>query len=309
MNARVVSVNRSEAKGTPKTPVETALVTLTGLEGDAHAGPWHRQVSLLSEEGTTRFSARTGRAVNHGEFAENITTSGLPLEQVRMLDQIRVGPCDLEVTQIGKACHGDRCAIFRDVGECLMPKEGIFCRVRTPGVVRVDDPILWTQHYLLCRVLTLSDRASAGLYEDQSGPAVATALTQHFAGGHWRASLRTDLIPDDRDALRQHLAEALAAGTAVLVTTGGTGLGPRDITPDTLRPMLDREIPGIMEYIRVTCAAQHPAAVLSRSLAGMIGTTLVFCLPGSPRAALEYMAFVAKILDHTLCMVQGIDSH
>jgi molybdenum cofactor synthesis domain-containing protein len=309
MNARVASVNLSKAKGTAKTPVESALVAADGIEGDAHAGLWHRQVSLLSAEGAARFSARTGRAVTHGEFAENITTSGLPLEQVRMLDRFQVGACGLEVTQIGKACHGDGCAIFRDVGQCLMPKEGIFCRVRTPGLVHVGDSILWTQHCLDCQVLTLSDRASAGLYEDRSGPSVAAALTEHFACGHWRASIQTQVLPDDPDTLRQGVAKARAAGTAVLVTTGGTGLGPRDITPDTVRPMLDREIPGIMEQIRVTCAVQHPGAVLSRSLAGMIGSMLVFCLPGSPGAAVDYMTAIRKVLDHALRMIHGIDSH
>jgi len=158
-------------------------------------------------------------------------------------------------------------------------------------------------------VLTLSDRASQGIYEDRSGPAVAEALTAHFAAGHWRASIRTGLIPDNADLLGQRVHAAVKSGAAAIFTTGGTGLGPRDITPETLRPMLDREIPGIMEHIRVTTASQHPAAVLSRSLAGMIGRTLVFCLPGSKRAVSEYMAGILKNLDHMLRMVHGIDEH
>jgi molybdenum cofactor synthesis domain-containing protein len=309
MSARVVSVNRSDAKGTAKTPAESITLTMEGVRDDAHAGSWHRQVSLLSEEGTTRFTERTGRAVKHGEFAENITTAGLPLEDVRIPDRIAAGPCELEVTQIGKACHGEGCAIYRDVGQCLMPKEGVFCKVITPGVVSAGDPIVWTRRELLCQVLTLSDRASKGVYEDQSGPAIAAALTEHFAGSHWRAGIRADLIPDDPVLLRRCVMAAAEAKAAVLVTTGGTGIGPRDITPDVVRPMLDREIPGIMEQIRVTCAAQHPAAVLSRSLAGTIGTTLVFCVPGSRRAAGEYMTEILKNLDHAMRMVRGIDQH
>lgn len=309
MNARVVSVNRSDAKGTPKTPVESITLTLEGVQGDAHAGTWHRQVSLLSEESTTLFTARTGRAVKHGEFAENITTAGFALEDVRIPDRIAVGPCELEVTQIGKACHGAGCAIYRDVGQCLMPKEGIFCKVVTPGVIRAGDPIAWTKREIRCHVLTLSDRASQGIYEDQSGPAVASSLTQHFADSHWRAGIYTGLIPDDPALLSEHIRSATDAGAAVIVTTGGTGIGPRDITPDVVRPMLDREIPGIMESIRVTCAAQHPAAVLSRSLAGVIGSTLVFCIPGSRRAATEYMTEILKNMDHALRMIRGVDQH
>lgn len=309
MSGRVASVNRSDAKGTVKTPVESITLTMEGVLGDAHAGTWHRQVSLLSEESASRFTASTGRAVRHGDFAENITTAGIALEEVRIPDRIDVGPCGLEVTQIGKECHGNACAISREVGQCIMPREGVFCRVVTPGVVRVGDPIKWTKREILCRVLTLSDRASQGLYVDRSGPVVATELAEHFAAGPWRAAVRTETIPDEPDLLRQRVREASASGAAIMITTGGTGIGPRDITPDTVRPMLDREIPGIMEQIRVTCAARHPSAVLSRSLAGMTGGMLVFCIPGSPRAATEYMQEILKNLDHALRMVRGFDQH
>jgi molybdenum cofactor synthesis domain-containing protein len=309
MNAHVISVNRSDAKGTPKTPVSSITLTPEGFQDDAHAGVWHRQVSLLSAEGTERFTARTGRAVKPGDFAENITTSGFPLEDTRIPDRITIGECELEVTQIGKACHGDGCTIFREVGQCLMPKEGIFCKVITPGTIRPGDPIAWTRRELPCHVLTLSDRASQGVYADLSGPAVVEALTQHFAGSHWRTGIRADLIPDDPARLSEYVTAASKAGAAILITTGGTGIGPRDITPDVVRPMLDREIPGIMEYIRLTCAAQHPSAVLSRSIAGMIGPMLVFCIPGSRRAATEYMAEIVKNLDHALRMICGMDQH
>ncbi|MFZ4397515.1 MAG: molybdenum cofactor synthesis domain-containing protein [Kiritimatiellia bacterium] len=309
MNAHVISVNRSEAKGMAKTPAPCIVLTATGVQGDAHAGAWHRQVSLLSVEGTARFTTRTGRAVQPGDFAENITTQGVPLEDVRIPDQLRVGDCELEVTQIGKACHGEGCAIFRDVGQCLMPTEGIFCKVTTPGTLRPGDPIVWTRGELRCQVLTLSDRASQGIYADLSGPAVADALTRHFATSHWRAGIQTELLPDDPARLRASVTTAAQSGSAILVTTGGTGIGPRDITPDVVRPMLDREIPGIMEQIRVTCGMQHPAALLSRSLAGMIGSMLVFCIPGSRRAATEYMTEIVKNLDHALRMIRGMDQH
>jgi molybdenum cofactor synthesis domain-containing protein len=309
MNAHVRSVNRSDHKGTVKTPATAITLTPAGVAGDAHAGAWHRQVSLLAEEDVLRFTQRTGRAIQPGEFAENITTAGLALNQLRIPDRLTIGPCELEVTQLGKACHGEGCAIFREVGQCLMPKEGIFCKVITPGLIRPGDPMQWTPRELPCQVVTLSDRASQGIYPDQSGPAVADILREHFAGGPWRVAIQTTLIPDDATLLRAQIAQARAAGSALLVTTGGTGLGPRDITPDVLRPMLDREIPGIMEQIRVTYAAQHPAAVLSRSLAGLIGDMLVFCLPGSRRAVLEYMTEIRKTLDHALRMIRGMDQH
>ena len=114
---RVVSVNVSAEKGTVKHPVQEILVTERGVDGDAHAGPWHRQVSILSQESIERFSENTGRKVQPGEFAENITVSGIETSDVGLMDKFRIGPVELEVAQIGKKCHGTDCAIFREVGE------------------------------------------------------------------------------------------------------------------------------------------------------------------------------------------------
>jgi molybdopterin adenylyltransferase len=126
---KVVSVNLSSHKGTIKRPAERIVIDGSGVRGDAHAGPWNRQVSLLSEESIERFAKQMGRAIRPGEFAENITIRGLDAGDVAVLDRLRFGPLDLEVTQIGKECHGPECAIFQEVGQCVMPVEGIFTRV------------------------------------------------------------------------------------------------------------------------------------------------------------------------------------
>jgi molybdenum cofactor synthesis domain-containing protein len=117
------------------------------------------------------------------------------------------------------------------------------------------------------------------------------------------------VLPDEPERLRAEVQAALARGTDVIVTTGGTGIGPRDRTPETLRPLLDREIPGIMEVIRMRSAEALPQAALSRSVAGVIGTTLVYALPGSERAVQEYLAEILKTLQHALMMLWGIDVH
>ena len=141
MPGEIASVNISLEKGTVKEPVESIMIDSLGVREDAHAGDWHRQVSLLSEESIALFSRQMERECQAGEFAENITTRGVDLLQVAPLDRFRIGTVELEVTQIGKHCHGDNCAIFQAVGKCVMPKEGIFCRVLKEGEAKPGDSI------------------------------------------------------------------------------------------------------------------------------------------------------------------------
>jgi cyclic pyranopterin monophosphate synthase len=138
--ARLVSVNVSPGKGERKQPVDHArLVAEHGIEGDGHAGPWHRQVSLLAQESIDKMVAK-GLDVQAGDFAENLTTAGIDLTSLPVGSKMAVGPTLLEVTQIGKVCH-ERCAIFYQAGDCVMPKEGIFVRVLEGGDVRAGDQV------------------------------------------------------------------------------------------------------------------------------------------------------------------------
>lgn len=134
------AISTSDTKGKPKSNVESAtLIADWGIEGDAHAGRWHRQVSLLAIESIATMQAK-GLDVGPGAFAENITTQGVPLDEAHIGDHIRIGGALLEVTQIGKACH-NRCAIYEQAGDCIMPKEGIFARVLEGGGIRPGDPV------------------------------------------------------------------------------------------------------------------------------------------------------------------------
>ncbi|MDK2908913.1 MAG: hypothetical protein PWR20_480 [Bacteroidales bacterium] len=139
----IVSVNISEQKGTVKHPCDDIILGPLGVEGDAHAGKWHRQVSLLGVESIQRFEALSGRKVAYGEFAENITTAGLELYKTRPGDRFVGDEIELEVTQIGKKCHGTSCAIFVEVGDCVMPREGIFCRVVRGGKLKPGMKLLY----------------------------------------------------------------------------------------------------------------------------------------------------------------------
>lgn len=138
--AKVVSVNISEKKGTKKHTVpEIVLQARHGIVGDAHAGDWHRQISLLAEESVDTMRA-VGATLHSGDFAENINTVGLELKTLPIGTRLQIGETVVEVTQIGKECHND-CEIKRQVGRCVMPTEGIFAVVVTEGTVRPGDAI------------------------------------------------------------------------------------------------------------------------------------------------------------------------
>ncbi|MCX5912569.1 MAG: MOSC domain-containing protein [Deltaproteobacteria bacterium] len=139
---KIVAINTSSAKGTRKKNVgQSRLIPDFGIQEDAHAGDWHRQVSLLASESIDKM-VQLGLKVGPGDFAENITTQGLDLLSLPIGTRFRMGAqALLEVTQIGKVCH-TRCAIFYQAGDCVMPKEGIFARVLEGGEIQVGDEIL-----------------------------------------------------------------------------------------------------------------------------------------------------------------------
>ena len=142
MTGRVVSVNVSDVKGVPKHEVEAIhLVEGHGVQGDAHAGAWHRQVSLLAEESIDRMRALGLNGLARGAFGENINTIGLDLCALPVGTRLRAGETVLEITQIGKECHNGGCAIRQATGKCVMPTDGVFAVVITGGILRAGDEI------------------------------------------------------------------------------------------------------------------------------------------------------------------------
>ena len=157
-------------------------------------------------------------------------------------------------------------------------------------------------------IITLSDRAFSGEYQDLSGPRIKEKLSEFFTVQKWVSNIRTALIPDDAESLQNIIREASESANLIF-TTGGTGIGPRDITIEAVKPLLTKEIPGIMEFIRMKYGAEKPNALLSRGVAGITGKSLIYTLPGSVRAVDEYMSEILKTLKHTVLMQHGIDSH
>jgi molybdopterin adenylyltransferase len=295
-DGRIVSVNVADKKGVRKEPVSSiTLVVGNGVEGDAHAGPWHRQVSLLASESIDKMRSACP-TVNPGAFGENLTTEGIVVCALPVGTRMHAGKTLLEVTQIGKVCH-DRCAIFYQAGDCVMPREGIFARVLEGGTVEPGDGIVLLKPSLIAAaVLTVSDKGSRGERDDESGAVLEDALRELGA-----ASVERALVPDEQDQIAAELVRwADETSVNLVLTTGGTGLTPRDVTPEATQRVLDRPAPGFAEAMRAGSAAKTPHAMLSRALSGLRGKTLIINMPGSPRACREQFAMIAPALPHAV---------
>ena len=306
---KIISLNTSQKKGIIKTPVNSITIDQSGIVGDAHAGNWHRQVSVLASEEIKTFSKQMKTDIAYGAFAENLTTQGVDISSASLLDTFTSGTIQLQVTQIGKKCHGDKCAIFQQIGKCVMPHKGIFCKVINGGTIKTGDEITYTRRPFKFEIITLSDRASRGEYSDRSGPAVQKMIEDHFAGTTRLCEFETAIIPDAAELLEAHIKASVKSGTDVIFTTGGTGVGPRDITPDVVMKLADKIIPGIMEHIRLKFGAEKPNALLSRSVAATIDKTLVYTLPGSVKAVNEYTPEILKTLEHLIYTLHSLDTH
>lgn len=386
----------SEARGTVKHAVpEVKLVKDYGIEGDAHAGHWHRQVSLLSAEQVDAFNQRiassnaqilertnlnkldeiqrakdeelntvekakfreqnafesdkiaesgvTKKAVIEpavaGTFGENILVSGIDLRKLPVGSLLIIKTankelarngnsniptlsaeteeqkptCDeqenaviLKLSQIGKECHS-HCQIFHRVGDCIMPREGVFATVEQGGVltagmeITVELPKADAQ--LRAAVVTLSDKGSIGQRIDTAGPRAAELLT---AAGY--DVVEQTLLPDVQAKIERELKRlADSRQVDLIITTGGTGMAPRDVTPEATLAVATRLVPGIAEAIRAGSLAITKRAMLSRGVSVLRNSTLIVNLPGSKKAVEEALDMVLSTLEHGIRLAKGTD--
>lgn len=301
---KVVAVCVSSERGTQKQNVGSGrFVVGWGIEGDAHAGRWHRQVSMLGLDQIAAFNAR-GAGVEPGAFGENLVVEGFGFRALPVGTLLRCDGVLLEITQIGKECH-NHCEIYRRMGDCIMPREGVFARVLCEGVIRVGDEMAVEARQGVrpwqSAVITLSDKGARGERMDESGPAIAGRLK---AAGY--EVLEQLLIADDAEMLKKQLCRLADQRQLDLVlTTGGTGFSPRDVTPEATLAVAERSAPGIAEAIRAASLAVTSRAMLSRGAAVIRGKTLIINLPGSPKACMESMDVFLDVVPHGLELLRG----
>ena len=393
---KIVALCISGARGTVKHAVpEVTLVKGYGIEGDAHAGHWHRQVSLLSAEQVDAFNQRiassnaqilertnlnkldeiqrakdeelntvekakfreqnafesdkiaesgvTKKAVIEpavaGTFGENILVSGIALCKLPVGSLLIIKTankkfsrngnsnkptpsaeikeqkptCDeqenaviLKLSQIGKECHS-HCQIFQWVGDCIMPREGVFATVEQGGVltpgIEITAKLPKADAPLRAAVITLSDKGSLGQRVDTAGPRAAELLAE--AGYE---IVEQVLLPDVQGKIERELKRlADSRQVDLIITTGGTGMAPRDVTPEATLAVATRLVPGIAEAIRAGSLAITKRAMLSRGVSVLRNSTLIVNLPGSKKAVEEAIEIVLPTLEHGIRLAKGTD--
>ncbi|MDR1800714.1 MAG: molybdenum cofactor biosynthesis protein [Lachnospiraceae bacterium] len=306
---RAVCISRE--KGTPKEKTAKAkFIENFGIEGDAHAGNWHRQVSLLSLDKVEKFCE--GKIdIPAGAFGENLLVSGIDFKAFPVGTRFKCNDVLLEITQIGKECHS-HCAIYEKIGDCIMPREGVFARVLKGGWIYEGDVLqqekgnpqdrtIGTKETVRAAVITISDRCYANVAKDLSGPLLKEILSN---SGYKVAEAL--ILPDEREMIERELI-SLSDETDIelIITTGGTGFAPRDVTPEATLAVATRNAPGISEAIRASSMKYTGRAMLSRGASVIRDNTLIINLPGSPKALKEGLEAVLPYLEHGIKMLRG----
>lgn len=301
---KVIAVCTSEKRGIQKHDVNSGYFAADwGIDGDAHAGHWHRQVSLLSADKIEAFNQK-GAGVVPGAFGENLVVEGFDFRALPVGTLLRCGEVLLEMTQIGKECHS-HCEIYKKMGDCIMPREGVFARVLEPGTISVGDEMTieprTKERPWQAAVITLSDKGARGEREDKSGPAIAKRLKE--AGYDVVEQI---LLADEPNALKAQLIRLCDQRQLDLIlTTGGTGFSPRDNTPEATLAVATRLAPGIAEAIRAESLKITKHAMLSRAASVIRGKTLIINLPGSPKACMESMDVFMDTIPHAMGLLRN----
>ena len=303
--AKVIAVCLSPEKGTQKHNVGKAqFIAGFGIKDDAHAGPWNRQVSLISHDKVEDFRAK-GAKVEDGAFGENLVVQGIDFRNLPVGTILSCNEVLLEITQIGKECHS-HCAIYDAVGDCIMPREGVFAKVLQGGFISVGDEMTVQSPVNIpyrVWILVSSDKGFAGEREDLSSPIIQELVTGagYQVAGH-------SLLPDEQAKLETEMRRICDEGLAeLLLTTGGTGFAKRDCVPEATMAVAQRLVPGITEAMRTQSMSITKRAMLSRAISALRGNTLIINLPGSPKAVRENLEYILPELRHGLDILCSLD--
>ena len=299
----VKAVCTSDRRGVPKVNVGSATFQENfGIVSDAHGGSWHRQVSLLSADKIEEYNQK-GADVQPGAFGENLVVEGFDFQKLPVGTTFQCGDVILEMTQIGKECHS-HCQIFKRMGECIMPTQGVFAQVLRGGVISVGDEMKIIERADIrytAAVVTLSDKGAKGEREDTSGPLICDML-----GDAGYRVVETLLLPDEQERLEQELIRLADKRQVNLVlTTGGTGFSERDRTPEATLAVATRNAPGIAEAIRVHSLSITGRAMLGRGASVIRNQTVIVNLPGSKKAVKESLEYILPHLEHGIQILLG----
>jgi len=297
----VKAVCISEKKGEQKRNVGQAEFQVNfGITGDAHGGDWHRQVSLISYEKVKAFNAHGGNA-DHGAFGENLVVEGIDFKAFPIGTRFICGDVILELTQIGKECHTP-CQIYHKMGDCIMPREGVFAKVLHGGVIAAGDRMeVRPASRFTAAVITVSDTGARGGRKDESGP----IIKQMLEAAAYQVT-HTLILPDEQTQITEALCTLCDDhGVQLILTTGGTGFSKRDRTPEATMAVAERVASGIAEAIRAHSLRITGRAMLSRGVSVIRGDTLIINLPGSPKAAGESLEYILPHIAHGIEILSG----
>jgi molybdopterin adenylyltransferase len=301
MKGIVYSVNIGEKKGEIKKPVDKIeLIEDFGVKGDCHAQKGiNKQVSLLSWERMNEefFCLKDKIDIKPGIFAENITTERIDLRKLKIGDKLKINEVVIEISEVGKKCHL-YCEIYKKVGKCIMPKEGIFGRVLKGGIIKKGDMIEVIPKIDVA-ILTISDGCYKGERIDESGK----YLKEKVEEKGWNV-IKYEIVPDEKEMIEKKLIEFCNFCNLIL-TTGGTGVGPRDITPEATQNVIEKNIPGIPEILRIKTYEKSKFSVLSRGIAGIKGESLIINLPGSLKGVIDCFEILSDLILHSIEMIRG----
>lgn len=301
---KIKAICISEKRGIQKTKVSKAILRNDfGIVGDAHAGDWHRQISFLPYEDIKNFKEK-GAQIKDGDFGENIITEGIDFSILPIGSLLQCNEVIFKLTQRGKECH-THCAIYHKMGECIMPTKGVFAEVKKSGEIKEGDEIIVLDSNkpikIQVGIITCSDSSFLGQRKDLSGPKIKEILQKEEY-----EIKEMVIIPDEMDTIKKTLLRLVDQRELdLIITTGGTGCTERDVTPEATLEVINKNVPGISEAIRLASLSITPHAMLSRGVSGIRKNTLIINLPGSPKAVKESMDVILPCLPHAIGLLRG----